>query len=449
MVAALTLVITAFFGNPRWLMEERFAHSPSLIWAGGDVFSVVFPVVYAAVALAFATIRRFGWPVAAIAIFMLGSMTGFGPWFTMAVVGGALLWFIYALVRRQGRKAAAAIALGALLGVVTLRVVCGTGAGGGDGSPLDILAPSPVIRSMVWAFPFLDESVSQMVSEMSAASAAKLVKFGITYCCAIVFFVLGSLWVRGVVLADWRIWDWSKLRTPAYSFAAAMAIAGLGATIFTDFSKVAYAYAGYDMLRLLWVPLLFANVALADFAVRHRSAVNRWWGIVIAVIILGLGSWEYSYYVLLRRALLPADVVAAGDLQAIAYINEHGTAEDTVLIDPLTDAERPEGVVDHKWGYFSGLCVSRIWLDNRDMAYKFAQNDEWDCRADALQSLDADDIPAFMAAESIDWIFLSTGSDLSPALIPAGAQPVLETATGSLYRFSSSAPRTSGVGGAP
>ena len=130
-VAALALVITAFFGNPRWLMEERFAHSPSLIWAGGDVFSFVFPVVYAAAGLIFACIRRFSWPVAALVAFMMASMTGHGPWFTMALLGGAMLWLLYALLRRRDRRAGMAIAFGALLGLVTLRTVCGTGAGGG------------------------------------------------------------------------------------------------------------------------------------------------------------------------------------------------------------------------------------------------------------------------------------------------------------------------------
>lgn len=435
MAAAVALVITAFFGNPRWLMEERFAHSPSLIWAGGDVFSFVFPVVYAALGLIFAVIRRFTWAAAALVALMMASMTGHGPWFTMALLGGAIVWLLYTLLRRRDRRAGVAIAFGALLGLVTLRTVCGTGAGGGEGSPLDILAPSPVIRSMAWAFPFLSEPLRPLLSDVSAASAAKLAKFAVTYLCAIGFFILGSLWVRAAFLADWHTWDWGKLRTPAYSFVAAVTLAGLGGTCFLDFSRAAYSYAGYDMLRLLWVPLVFANVALADFALRHRGALNRWWGILIAVVIVGLGGWEYSYYVLLRRALLPPDTVAAGEMQAIGYLNEHASADDIVLIDPLTQTDPAPGVVTHNWGYFSGLCVPAVWLDNRDMAYKFAQNEEWDRRANALRALTPGGAEAFMAAESIDWVYLPPGSPLQGTLIPPGTRAVLQTQTGHLYHW--------------
>jgi len=209
----------------------------------------------------------------------------------------------------------------------------------------------------------------------------------------------------------------------------------VGATCFLDFSRAAYSYAGYDMLRLLWIPLVFANVALADFALRHRGALNRWWGILIAVVIVGLGGWEYSYYILLRRALLPPDTVAAGEMQAIEYLNEHAAADDLVLIDPLTQSNPAPGMVTHNWGYFSGLCIPAVWLDNRDMAYKFAQNEEWDRRADMLRSLEQADAAGFMAAESIDWLYLPPQSPLRAALIPPGARPVLQTQTGSLYQW--------------
>ena len=55
--------------------------------------------------------------------------------------------------------------------------------------------------------------------------------------------------------------------------------------------------------------------------------------------------------------------------------------------------------------------------------------------ADMLRSLEQADAAGFMAAESIDWLYLPPQSPLRAALIPPGARPVLQTQTGSLYQW--------------
>ncbi len=446
MVAALAVLITAFFGNPRWLMAERFAHSPTLVWAGGDVFAFVFPAFYATVAVAFAVAGRFIWPAAILGIFMLGSVTAFGPWFALALTFGILLWLLYCLVSRSSCKAALALSIGAVLGLVTLKTLCGTGAGGG--SLLAILGPSPVIRSMQWAFPFLAEPLGPLIADMSPLAIAKLLKFAIAYGCAAMFFMLGSLWVRALFIADWRRWEWRKLGTPAYALGGGIVVAGFLLTTCCDFSKVAYDYAGYDMLRLLWLPLLFANLALAQYAYEHRANLRRWWAIAVAVIVIGLGGWEYSYYVLEKRMIEPPYHVRAAELEVISYINQHADADDTVLINPLVAAETKPEKVGHDWGYFSGLCIPALWLDNRDMAYKFAQHQEWDRRALRLRSVMAHSDPMtvlwFLGSEDIGWIYLQGDDDFEVGLgePDLGLETAFSNEAGRLYRVGATVDQT-------
>jgi hypothetical protein len=435
-IAALALLVTAFFGNPRWLMEERFAHSPSLVWAGGDVFSFVFPALYATAALVFALTGRFTWPGAVLVVLMLGSVTAFAPWFSLPLLAGILLWLAWCLLRRNSRRAALALGLGALLGLVTLKTLCGTGAAGG--SPLEVVGPSPVIRSMQWAFPFLSEPLSPLIADMSPVAVAKLVKFGVAYGCAVVFFLLGSLWVRAVFLADWHQWEWRRLASPTNALVVCVVTAAMLLVSVLDFRKVSYNYAHYDMLRLLWIPLIFANLALADFAWRHRAGLRRWYGVAIAVVVVGLGAWEYSYYVLEKRTIEPTYHIAAERLEAIAYLNRDAAASDAVLINPMASPETRPEAVGHNWGYFSGLALPTVWLDNRDMAYKFAQNDRWDRRAALLKRImaepDAARVRRFLARERISWVYLEGDDDFEVPPDAAGLQLVFENSAGRLYR---------------
>ncbi len=446
MVAALAVLVTAFFGNPRWLMEERFAHSPSLVWAGGDVFALAFPAFYSTVAVAFVVVRRFTWPAALLGVFMLGSVTAFAPWFALALIAGILLWLLYCMASRSTRRAALMLAVGALLGLMTLKTLCGTGAGGG--SFLAALGPSPVMRSLAWAFPFLDEPLGPLVADMSPLALAKLLKFAVAYGCAAAFFMLGSLWVRALFLADWYRWEWAKLRTPTYALGTGIVIAGLLLTTCCDFSKVAYDYADYDMLRLLWLPLLFANLALAHFAYQHRASLRCWWGVVVAVIVVGLGAWEYSYYVLEKRTIEPAYRIDAAQLEVISYLNQHAAADDIVLINPFVEADSKPERVGHNWGYFSGLCLPAVWLDNHDMAYKFAQRREWDRRALRLRTVmghsDPRSVLWFLTRERIGWIYLQGEDDFAVGLGDSGLKlPVaFSNRAGRLYRFRGLADKT-------
>jgi hypothetical protein len=437
LIAALAVLISAFFGNPRWLMEERFAHSPVLIWAGGDAFAIVFPVLYAALAVVVSVAREWAWPAAVVAVFMLASVTAFGPWFALPLVLGIFLWLLYTLTSHRGRKPALVLSIGALLGVLTLKFLCGTGAAGGAGLAA-VIGPSPVIRSLAWAFPFLDEPLTPLMAELSPSAVAKLVKFTISYGCAAVFFVLGSLWTRGIFIVGWRRWEWYKLRRPAYSLLAAVVIAGLALTVLCDFRKAAYSYADYDMLRLLWVPLLLGNLALAHYACVNAAALRRWYGVVLAVIVVALGAWEYSYYVLEKRLIEPAHIIPAADLELISYLNDHAATGDRVLINPFLEPDTP-AMVSHNWGYFSGLCVPAIWLDNRDMAYKFAQHNEWDRRAGLLKDLMGAKEPAalrqFLATERVGWVCLQSDDSFATEMEQAGLEMVFSNSTGRIYRI--------------
>ena len=436
LIAALAVLITAFFGNPRWLMEERFAHSPVLIWAGGDAFAFVFPALYATAAVVVSVARQWVWPAGLLAVFMLASVTAFGPWFALPLILGILLWLLYAFASHRGRRPALALSFGALLGALVLKVLCGTGAAGGA-SPLAVIGPSPVIRAMAWAFPFLGEPLTPLIADLSPVALAKLLKFAIAYGCAAVFFVFGSLWTRAIFVADWRRWEWYKLRRPEYSLLAAVVIAGLALTLLCDFRKVAYSYADYDMLRLLWLPLLLGNLALAHYACANAAAVRRWYGVVLAVIVVALGAWEYSYYVLEKRVIEPAQIIPAGDLQLISWLNDHASPGDRVLINPFFQPDTP-GRVSHNWGYFSGLCVPAVWLDNRDMAYKFAQHEEWDRRARVLRDLMAAKEPAslrrFVATEGIGWICLQGDETFATDTGKAGLELVFRNSAGRVYR---------------
>jgi len=291
---------------------------------------------------------------------------------------------------------------------------------------------------MDWAFPFLAEPLRPLLADMSPVAAAKLLKFAVTYACAAVFFILGSLWVRAAFIADWQRWEWRKLSDPTVALCGGIVVAGIALTTCCDFRKGAYDYADYDMLRLLWLPLLFANLALAHYAYEHRASVRRWWGVVMAIIVIGLGAWEYSYYVLEKRAIELAYHIARAELDAVAYINQHAAADDTVLINPLLLAQTAPQAVGHDWGYFSGLCIPTVWLDNHDMAYKFAQQDEWDRRARLLRrvmaSKDETAVRQFLANEAIDWVYLQGDDAFAVGPAAVGLQLVLENCAGRLYR---------------
>jgi len=436
MIAALGLLVTAFFGNPRWLMEERFAHSPTLVWAGNDVFAFVFPALYATVAMVFRLLARFSWPVTILTVVMLASVTGFGPWFALPVIFGLFLWLVYCLAKGKGRTSAIMLAIGAFLGLLTLEFICGTGAGGG--SMLAVIGPSPVIRSMDWAFPFLAEPLTPLLANLSLISLVKLIKFAIVFACASVFFVLGTLWVRVLIFADAPRWRLVNLARPPLALAGVITLAGFVLITCCDFRKVAYTYADYDMLRLLWVPLLFVNLALGRYAYQHRCALRKWWGIAIAVGVLFLGGWEYSYYVLQNRLIEPAFHVSATDIGAIRYLNEHATLDDVVLINSDYTPGIKAGVIGHNWGYVSGLGIPAVWLDNRDMAYKFAQGSIWDERHAKLQRIlvepDAKQVRAFLAEEEIDWVYLQGDDELAISYPDATLTPVYVNDAVRLYK---------------
>lgn len=437
-VAALAVLVTAFFGNPRWLMAERFAHSPSLVWAGDDVFSIVFPVVYGTMAIAFALVRRFSWPLAGLAIFMLGTVTAFGPWFALALLGGIGVWFFYCIITRTSIPAAVALIGGTFLGVVTLKLLCGTGVASND-SPLAFIGPSPVIRDMNWAFPFLAEPIHDALAGPSATGIAKLIKFTVAYVCAVGFFLLGSLWTRAIFIADWRDWDWRKLMRPQNALVVAIALVGIFLTSCCDFRKVAYTYADYDMLRLLWLPLIFGNLALAQFAYVHRKSLLHWWGIAIAVIVVGLGAWEYSYYVVEKRIVADTYHISSAELEIISYLNANAGLRDTVLLDPWAAAATTPERVGHNWGYVSGLVLPGVYLDNHDMAFKFAQDEEWNRRAQLVKNILSSTNRYFVRSQlaelSVDWVYLQRTATFGVEPGDVGLSPVIQNDAGCLYRL--------------
>ncbi|MFP3903940.1 MAG: hypothetical protein ACLFWB_06840 [Armatimonadota bacterium] len=431
-VAGVGVVITACFGNPRWLMAERFAHSPSLVWAGNEVFSFVFPALYAGLYVIFRTARDFSWLLGGLAVVMLGSLTGFGPWFSLPVIGGAVIWLVYCLISRRDGLAAVVLAVGAVAGMVTLRVVCGTGEAGG--SLLSAIGASPVIRSMSWAFPLLEEPIGEQLSASTPVAAMQLVRYGVVYACAAAFFILGSLWVRALFFFDSDRWNWHRLKRPTYSLAACMVVAASAAVLFVDFRQVSYEYADYDMLRLAWVPLLFANIAFASYLYRRRHALRRPAGILAVCIILVLGGWEYTHYMLDAEILSPTLKVVAPDTAAIRFINRNSDPADTILLDP---DYRPgvENVISHDWGYVSGLAVPSVWLDNRDMSYKFAQQEIWDERHEEYREAWSDGDPQkqeeFLRRHGIDWIVVQ---DQQPPLAEGiAAEAVFEQGQTRVY----------------
>lgn len=433
MVAAVAVVLTAFLGNPRWLMHERFAHSPTLIWAGNEVFAFVFPAVYAALVVIFQTVQEFTWPIGVLGAVLVASIIGFGPWFSVAIIGGIGVWFVVCLLRKDGVRPAATLVIGAVGAALTLKFVCGTGAA--EGTFIEAVGRSPVILSMSWAFPFLGEPLGELFQSPDAIAMAKLVKYVIIYLCAIGFFVLGTLWVRALLLSETEKWDIRKLRRPGNGLVACMAAVALALVSFTDFQKFSYANADYDMLRLTWVPLLLVNLALADYLYRRRARLRTWLGVLAAVALLVLGGWEHGYYILQRRALEQPVYVTAHDAAAIEYLNTHASASDTVLINP---DYVPSGrdIVSHQWGYVSCLGLPRTWLGNREMVFRNTQQDLWYTRKAAYEQSWRQKRPdrqrRFIAEHDIDWIYVQNGE---PSVAPdVGAELRFESGPVRLYQ---------------
>jgi hypothetical protein len=103
-VSAWAVVLTSFLGNPRWLLNDRFAHSPALHWAGTDVFAISVPVLFAMLALIVLAIRERQSGALWLAAFMLASGMGHTPWAGLSVYAAVALFLAICLVRRQGHR---------------------------------------------------------------------------------------------------------------------------------------------------------------------------------------------------------------------------------------------------------------------------------------------------------------------------------------------------------
>lgn len=413
-VAAAATLLTAFLGNPRWLLNDRFAHSPALHWAGTDIFAVAVPVFLAMLALLAWAVRERQRGAICLSILMLASGLGHAPWLGLAVYVAIPLWLLVCLVRRRDVAVASALTVGVLVGVVVLKFLMGTGTGGG--SPLSAIGPSPTIRALSWAFPFLSEPLTPLLAQPGATSALKLLKFLAIYPIAVIFYLLGSLWVRSVLLLAAHRFPWRRLGQPEYALWLCMVIGGVLLSTVVDFNKLAYQGAQYDVLRVLWPALLLANLGLAYLLVENWTWLRRGWGVLLLLLLVFYGSWENAQLSLWSRVGLPVSVVSADGMGALRYLSEHAVPRDVVLIDPRY--EPPPGTIPgteylgHNWGYVSGLLNARIWLDNEDMARKFGQGAIWDARyAELQQAMNGGEGAAqrFLNRNDIRWVIAQGG----------------------------------------
>ncbi|MEN6641347.1 MAG: hypothetical protein ABFE08_02765 [Armatimonadia bacterium] len=416
-VAATATLLTAFLGNPRWLLNDRFAHSPALHWAGTDIFAVAVPVLLTMLALLVLAVRERQKGAIWLSLLMLVSGLGHVPWLGLAVYVAMPLWLVICLIRRQDVGLAATLTAGALLGIVVLKLFMGTGTGGG--SPLAAIGPSPTIRALSWAFPFLSEPLSPLLANPSATSALKLLKFLAVYPIAVIFYLLGSLWVRSLVLLAAHRFPWRRLAQPEYLLGLCLVTGGVLLSAVVDFNKLAYQGAQYDVLRVLWPALLLANLGLAYLLVENWTWLRRRWGLLLLLVLVFYGSWENAQLSLWCRVGLPVSIVSADEMAALRYLDQHASPRDIVLIDPRyqpTPGRFPQiEHLGHNWGYVSGLLNARIWLDNEDMARKFGQGELWDARyAELRRATDGGEagMRRLLKEDDIRWIIAQGGRRL-------------------------------------
>lgn len=440
LTSAVATLLTALLGNPRWLLNDRFAHSPALHWAGTDVFAICVPVLFALLTLIVLALRQSGpnaprqywrgvWGWAPVLLLLVSGM-GHAPFEALAIYSGLPLLLLIALIRRRGVKPAVLLTIGALVGLVVLKVLMGSGSGGA--SPLTAIAPTPTIRVLAWAFPFLNEPLSPLLANPSPVNLMKFLKFAAVYPIAILFYVSGSLWVRSVILLAAHRFPWAHLRRPEYLFGLCLAIMGVLISSFVDFNKLAYQGAQYDVLRTLWPALLLANLALAWLVVENWSWLKRGWGLLLLLVLLLYGTWENTQLTLWSRTGLPVSIVAADEMNGLRALAQQAKPDDVVLIDPRykpTPSRFSQiEYVGHNWGYVSGLLNARIYLDNEDMARKFGQGEMWDQRyeqlSQALQSTDATTLRNFLTMNGIRWIMLEGDEQLQVPAEQVGLKQV-------------------------
>lgn len=422
-VCALAVLLTSFLGNPRWLMNERFAHSPALHWAGSDVFAIAVPVLFAMLALIVIALRSGAtaprdqgalW----LAAFMVISGMGHVPWKGLPIYPALGLWLVIALVRRQEVRSAVVLAVSALLGLVVLKVVMGSGSGASS-SLLQSIGPSPTIRNLSWAFPFLAEPLRPLLSNLGPTNLMKLGKFAAVYLVAVWFYIVGSMWVRMVLMPHAHRFRKQWLLTPEGGFIGCVVMSAILLATCVDFNKLAYQGAQYDAFRFLWIPLLLANLGVAAVAVLHSGWLRQGWGILVVLLFVFYGSWENTQLVLWSRATLPYSVIRSSQMGALRYLDQYAGVQDIVLINPRSEPPQPRDPLHepmtHRWGCYSGLLNARLYLDNEDMARKFGQGAIWDGRLAGMQ-LALKSAPAlreFVRSEGIRWIVLQ-GTDKLP-----------------------------------
>ena len=418
-VGAWAVVLTGFLGNPRWLLNDRFAHSPALHWAGTDVFAVSVPVLFALLALIALAIRERQVGALWLAAFVLASGMGHTPWAGLSIYAATPLYLVICLLRRQNRRDAVVLTLGALVGLVVLKTLMGSGTAGG--SPLQAIGPSPTIRNLSWAFPFLSEPLRPLLADLGPNALLKLLKFVCVYAVAVGFYLWGSMWVRMVIAPNAYRFPWARLKEPVWSFGLCLVISGVLLSTVVNFNKLAYEGAQYDVFRLLWPALLLANLAVALLLVEKWPLLRRGWGLLLLLVLISYGSWENSQLVLWSRTSLPVTVIGADAMAALRHVNEilaqrpFGMSREfpqgwspTVLIDPHVPVSG--ATMGHNWGYVSGLLPVRVWLDNEDMARKFGQGPMWDRRwHDTQQAMASPEaFRRFLGENRIDWVIAQT-----------------------------------------
>lgn len=440
--AALATLLTSFLGNPRWLFSDRFAHSPALHWAGSDVFAVAVPVLFALLTLALLAVQEKRAGTSCLAVFLLVTGPGFVPWMGLSLYAGLPLALLAAVVRRRDVGIVAVLTAGALAGLVVLRVVMGTGASGG-GPVWAALAPSEALRNLSWAIPFLSEPLRPLLAEPSPINLLKLLKFAAVFPWAVLIFILGSLWLRGVFLLDARNWRWNQLQQTEYVLVASWVLAGILLSTVVDFRRLAYDFAGYDALRLLWPALLVANLGVAVLALRHRSWLRTRGGMVVVALFVFYGAWENTQLVLWSRTGLEWSVVPAPQMACLRYLRDHVGPQDVVLIMPSPPAVRielrpGETLTSHAWGYVSGLLNARVYLDNHDMAAKFGQGPMWQQRAQALRAAQSSGDPAvvraLLRAHRVRWVLVEAQPSWARLLAAAGCTRVFGAGPCEVYQ---------------
>lgn len=416
---SLAVLLTSFLGNPRWLLNDRFAHSPGLHWAGGDVFAISVPVLFAMLALILIAARERQQGALWLAAFMVVSGMGHAPWMGLPLYPGLALWLVVAIVRKDQARSAVVLALSALLGYVVLKVLMGSGTGGG--APLlEGLGPSPTIRALSWAFPFLSEPLRPLLSSLGPTNLMKLAKFASVYLIAVWAYLVGSMWVRMVLMPNAHRFRREWLKTAEGNLLCCVTVAAVLLASVVNFNKIAFQGAQYDALRLLWIPLLLANLGVAAVAVVHSAWLRRGWGLLVVLLFVYYGSWENTQLVLWSRTSLPHSVIRSNDMSALRYLDRHVAPGDVVAINPrvqLPQSLTPRGEpISHRWGYVSGLLSARLYLDNEDMAKKFGQGPIWDGRLrewqQAMKSPAA--LSAFAKDNHIRWIMLQGKDKLPP-----------------------------------